>query len=88
MIFAARPPRDISRDGATTSGDFVRGWWCGVQDIQAGTGMSVSYRAGYAAGLAWREFHGPGRRPNETHAADARELHRAMPDAAEALRLR
>ena len=85
MIITARAPRHISRDGATASGDFVRGWWAGVRGFQPGTGVTA-YKAGYAAGVSWRLFHGPGRRPNETHAADARELHREIPDAAEALR--
>jgi hypothetical protein len=86
MKVAARAPRDITRDTATASGSFERGWWAGVRGFQP-TAAAAAYQAGYASGLAWRAFHGPGRRPHETHAADARERQREIPDAAEALRL-
>lgn len=61
MIVAARAPRD----GATASSDFLRAWWCGVHGFQPSAAMPATYEAGYAAGVAWREFHGPDRVPHE-----------------------
>jgi hypothetical protein len=80
LIVAARAPLDIRRDRAlrpaSSSNDFVRAWWAGVRRFQPGAGMGAMYEAGYAAGLAWREFHGRSRQPHEGHANDALVVYR------------
>lgn len=68
------------------SSEFLRAWWAAVRRLQPSATRNPSYQAGYAAGSAWREFHGSGRVPHETHAADALQLD-LIPDPAEVLRL-
>lgn len=90
VIVVARASRDIRRDyrfhTSAASSEFLRAWWAGVHGFQPSGAMGARYQAGYAAGLAWRTFHGRGRRPHETHALDALRLDREMPDVAEELR--
>lgn len=91
MIVRVRSQRDISgaNELRSTSGaaDFIRGWWAGVQRFRGDTVKSSKYQAGYADGLAWRDFHGPNRVPSETHATDALRRFRETANPAEALRL-
>lgn len=65
---------------------FLRGWWHGARAQPAIAELDLphanrsvhgwrTYHLGYVAGLDWREFHGPDRKPNTTHALDAMHLH-------------